>query len=166
MFCEKLVVRSSKSADMDEIAALHRDGYGRENEADIALMMLYSDTPTLSLVADCDSGVIGHILLTEIQAPVKAMMLSPLAVNGKFRELQVGSTLVRHALKSAAKRKFEAIFVPGDPLFYERFGFSSASADAFSVKWKGPRFLAVELKDNALSSKKGKIEVPEAFSGL
>ena len=166
MFCEKLVVRNSKTVDMDDIAALHRDGYGRENEADIALKMLDSDTPTLSLVADSGKLVIGHILLTEIRAPVKAMMLTPLAVSGNYRELQVGSTLVRHALKSAAKRRIEAIFVPGDPLFYERFGFSSASADPFSVKWQGPRFLAVELKDKALSSKKGKIEVPEAFSRL
>ncbi len=166
MFCERLVVRNSKSADMAEIAVLHRDGYGREEEAGLATELIQSATPTLSLVADCDNAVIGHILLTEIRAPMKAMMLTPLAVDGKFRELQVGSTLVRHALKSAAKRKIEAIFVPGDPLFYERFGFSSPKADPFSVKWQGPRFLAVELKDNALSSKKGKIEVPEPFSRL
>lgn len=164
MFCEKLVVRNSDENDFTQIATIHHNAFGREDEAGLALELIQSNTPTLSLVADCDGVVIGHILLSDISAPLRSMILAPLAVESKFRELQVGSTLVRNALVSAEKLGIEAIFVLGDPLYYERFGFSSPNADPFSIKWQGPHFLAVELLENALVSKGGKLDVPEPFT--
>lgn len=166
MFCEKLVVRNSDENDLVQIAAIHRNAFGRDGEARLARELILSTTPTLSLVADCDDSVIGHVLLSEISAPMRAMMLAPLAVNSNFRELQVGSTLVRNALKSAEQLGIDAIFVLGDPLYYERFGFSSPKADPFAIKWQGPHFMVVELSENVLASKSGKLGVSEAFASL
>jgi putative acetyltransferase len=164
LFRDKLVVRISTEDDEPEIAAIHRLAFGRDGESELALDLIRSQIETISIVAQCDERVIGHILLTEIAASVRAVILAPLAVDSKYRELQIGSTLVRTALEIAKNAGFEAVFVLGDPLYYERFGFSSQKADPFVVAWQGPHFMAVELRENALAGKGGKLQVPQAFT--
>ncbi|MGI9400318.1 MAG: GNAT family N-acetyltransferase [Rhizobiaceae bacterium] len=166
MFCEKLVIRPSIEKDIAEIAAIHRNSSGRANDAEIAVQMIRSEVPKFSLIADCDGTLIGHVLLSELSAPPRSLILSPLAVDSRYRELQVGSTLVRNALKLAGNTGFKAIFVTGDKLFFERFGFSAAKAKPFISRGRKSVLMAVELSENALASSNGKLGIPEPISRL
>jgi putative acetyltransferase len=163
MLCDRLTIRPSTESDEPAIFAVESEAFGRDSEARMALALIASPQQTLSLVARCDDSVIGHVLLTEIGAPVRALALAPLAVTDKYREMQVGSRLVADALELARKAGYEAVFVLGDNLYYERFGFCSARADPFDVEWQGPHFMALELVPGALKGKKGKLTYPAAF---
>ena len=163
MLCNKLTIRPSTLSDMKSVRRIEKKAFGRKAEADLVDALIDAPDFTISLVGQCDDELVGHILLTEISAPVKALALAPLAVLPQYREMQVGSELVRAACAAAKDAGFEAIFVLGDAPYYERFGFSSALADRFKVAWQGKNFMALELRSGSLKNKKGPIEYPEPF---
>ena len=164
MFCNSIVLRPSTPSDDTALAELVSGAFGRPDEADLALSLIASPDWTLSLVAECKGRLVGQVLLSEIGAPVKAVALAPLSVLADYRELQVGSRLVRSAIEQARNAGYEAMFVLGDTLYYERFGFSSPLADPFRIGWQGPHFMALELKPGALKGKRGKLAYPAAFA--
>jgi len=163
MICRKLTVRASTRNDQNGIAAVQAEAFGRSREAELALALIRASGKTISLVAECVGRVVGHVLLTEIDAPVRSLALAPLAVLPDYREMQVGTSLVRESISRARKLRFDAIFVLGDTPYYERFGFSSALADPFEVGWQGRNFMALELVEGCLKGKSGKLAYPEAF---
>lgn len=163
MLCDRVTIRPSRPEDQAGILSVERKAFGRKQEARLVDQLIPAPQYTISLIAECDGRIIGHVLLTEIGAPVKALALAPLAVLAEFREMQVGSRLVRTAIETAKTDGYEAIFVLGDVLYYERFGFSGKLADPFSVRWQGRHFMALELKDGSLKGRRGKLEYPEPF---
>lgn len=163
MLCRDVVIRPSTKKDQSAIGKLLEIAFGRYSEARLALNLLDSPEQTISLVAQSDRLVVGHVLLTAIDGPCRAMALAPLAVLPDFREMQVGSTLVREAIARARKADFQAIFVLGDNFYYERFGFLSELADPFEVGWQGQNFMALELDEGCLKGKSGKLAYPQAF---
>lgn len=166
MLCEKLIIRPSLPADGKSVFKVESRAYGRKAEAKLVDQLLPAPEHTISIVAECDGEIIGHVLLTEIEAPVKALALAPLAVVPEYREMHVGTALVRAGIEAAASDGYEAIFVLGDVLYYERFGFSGKLADPFQIKWQGKRFMALELAKGCLKGKKGRLVYPSAFSVL
>ena len=163
MLCDRVTIRPSRPEDQAGILSVERKAFGRKQEARLVDQLIPAPQYTISLIAECDGRIIGHVLLTEIGAPVKALALAPLAVLAEFREMQVGSRLVRIAIETAKTDEYEAIFVLGDVLYYERFGFSGKLADPFSVRWQGRHFMALELQDGSLKGRRGKLEYPEPF---
>lgn len=144
MICDKIKIRDSRISDQKSIRKIVKSSFGREAESKIVAPITPNTDQTISLIAECDNQPIGHVLLTNIDAPFKAMAIAPLAVIPKYREMQVGSQLIREAIQIAKKNNIAAIFTSGDPLFYERFGFSSLNTEYFKDNWQG------ELRDNIL----------------
>jgi putative acetyltransferase len=69
------------------------------------------------------------------------------------------------ALELAGSRGWAAVFVLGDPGYYERFGFSSAAASGFSSPYAGPHFMMLKLSPS-LTRSEGELRHPAAFSAL
>jgi putative acetyltransferase len=87
-----------------------------------------TSTDGLSLVAEHDGQIVGHVMFTRslLDAPrrlVEVQVLSPLAVMPDYHKRGVGSALVRHGLKALAERAVPLVFLEGDPGYYSRFGF-------------------------------------------
>jgi putative acetyltransferase len=163
MRCRQLTIRPSTPADETAIAVVQTEAFGRPYEARLALSLIHAPQTTISLVAECEGRIVGHVLLSAIEAPVPSMALAPLAVLPEFREMLVGTALVREAIACAGQSGVQAIFVLGDNLYYERFGFSSSLADPFEVGWQGRNFMALELVEGCLAGKHGRLAYPEAF---
>ncbi|OCW59047.1 GNAT family N-acetyltransferase [Hoeflea olei] len=121
---------------------------------------------SLALVAEIDGTIIGHVLLVPIEGPERALALAPHAVLAAWRDMQVGTELLRHALGAARASGWRSVFVFGQPGYYGRFGFTSRAADAAEVPCQGPRFLALELIDTALSGWAGPIAYPDTFLAM
>jgi putative acetyltransferase len=164
LFSDKLVIRETTAKDEAAIRAIHASAFGREAEARLALHLIAAPDPTVSLIAERGAVPVGHVLLSRIDAPIRAAALAPLAVMPHYREMQIGTNLVRNAMKRARRRGYDALFVLGHPGYYERFGFSSKLASPFDVPWKGPNFMALELRNGALAGCRGALRYPEVFS--
>ncbi|MFK5979411.1 MAG: N-acetyltransferase [Rhizobiaceae bacterium] len=166
MIVQQTVFRIAKMSELDTIVALHMSAFGAKSEGVLVRELISSETTTFSLLAEFRGEIIGHVLLSQIKAPIKAAALAPLAVHAPYREMQIGSELVRHAIKLAKEHDYHAIFVLGDTNYYERFGFSGALADIFKCPWQGRNFMAKELKENALKGQSGTLTYPIPFSEL
>lgn len=161
----KAAYRESKASDLAAILALEAVSYA-DADSGLSASLLAAPAHTLSLVAELDGKVIGHILLTAIAGPDKALALAPLAILPAWRDMQIGTELVRHALRLAREQGWRAVFVFGQPDYYCRFGFKSRTADGARIACQGPRFLALELEKDALAGWTGPLDYPEAFLRL
>ena len=121
----------------------------------------------LALVArDRDGRVIGTVRLWNVEAginrdgsPLDALLLGPLAVDGKHGGKGIGSALMRAATLEAKKRGHGAILLVGDADYYERFGFFAEKARHLVMPgpFERSRFLALELVEGWLGGAAGVI---------
>src|SRR5262245_50264913 len=84
-----------------------------------------------ALVAVDAGSVVGHIMFSPIQGQdsskrLLGVGLSPLSVRPDRQGQGIGSALVKHGLKECVARRVGLVVVLGNPLYYQRFGFTSA----------------------------------------
>ncbi|MEQ8308758.1 MAG: N-acetyltransferase [Hoeflea sp.] len=161
----RAVYRPSADTDHDailqiEVLSYHRAGNG------LSESLLDGPERTLSFVAEMGGRVIGHVLLTRIDGPDRALALAPLAILPDWRDMQIGTSLVRYALANARDDGWQAVFAYGQPDYYCRFGFKSHLADSAATSFQGPRFLALELAPGALSGWSGPLDFPEGYRAI
>ena len=130
-------IRPEQPLDLDQIHDLHREAFGRLDEAELvdAIRSGPDFIPELSLVAAAaDGSVLGHVLISRIgfeeeEFAVRGDVLSlaPLAVLPPHGGRGIASALTAQALAEADKRDEPFVFVLGSPSFYARFGFIAAS---------------------------------------
>ena len=126
--------------------------------------------PELSLVAINNDTIIGHILLTKIQITndkqtSESLALAPVSVLPQFQSKGIGKELIQEALKKAKELDYNSVIVLGHPAYYPKFGFEKASLWGIKAPFEVPEesFMALELKENALSSITGVVEYSSAF---
>lgn len=123
--------------DTDAIAAVHADAFPTDAEATLARALADDRLDTISVVAELDGSVIGHIVLSEVtlreETSVRGLLaLGPVAVKRAFQRRGVGSALIREAIRHATLAGVSRIFVLGDPAFYQRFGFAPAGPEGYT----------------------------------
>jgi putative acetyltransferase len=130
-----MLIRRESDDDVDAIRAVTArafDGRPYSNGSEAPLVdALRADPgwiPALSLVAEVDGAVVGHVVCTRATVSGRpALGLGPLSVEPAWQRRGVGSALV-HAVLGAADALDEPVVVLlGDPAYYHRFGFTPAS---------------------------------------
>src|SRR5581483_2328018 len=128
--------------------------------------------PVISLVADADDAVVGHILFSPVtldrRADLRFMGLGPMAVAEGYRRRGIGSALVREGLAACRQIGVDAVVVVGHPAYYARFGFSPASRFELTCEYDVPDdvFMACELSPARLAGASGVVTYHPAFTGL
>lgn len=165
------IIRQSKPEEWDTIYQLIRTAFETAHvkdgtEQDFATQLYQSDcfVPELSLVAEVDGHLVGHIMLTRTFIATEdgqrfcGLLVAPLSVLLEHRNQGVGSALMKEGLKRAAEQNYEVAFLVGNPGYYQRFGFQPASR--WGITYPGiPDIyvMACEIKPRALDGIKGEI---------
>jgi putative acetyltransferase len=172
-----LLIRPEQPALHIAIYQVHRAAFGREAEANLvaALRQTPDFNPKFSLMALLNGQVVGHLLLTpvhlarpaEIDEPL-LVGLAPLAVLPTYQRQLVGMALVFEALEVCRKNRVDAVFVLGDPAYYERFGFEKALGRGFTCALdpEGQHFQVCELTPPSLQGLQGEIRYHPLFNSL
>jgi putative acetyltransferase len=167
---KKLIIRPETSLDYQAIAQIHILAFGRENEAILVKEIRASDRyiQQLSLVAEIDGMLIGHILFSYIdligEDKVSVLALAPMAVRSGFQKQGIGSKLVRTGLNIATAMKVPLVIVLGHPGFYHRFGFESAKQYLIESPFPVPEeVFMVKFLNDYQTHYKGKIVYPPTF---
>ena len=108
----------------------HSDG----SEPDIVERLRAERFPTLSLVAEDNGTIIGHIAFSPVTIADGTggwFGLGPVSVEPERQGEGVGSSLVRHGLNRMKDDGAMGCVVLGDPAFYARFGFACDPALVF-----------------------------------
>jgi putative acetyltransferase len=166
MILEKTAFRPGEPEDRLAILAVQRRAFGREEEAELVDRLIEGSIPTISMVADLDGMIVGHVLLSEIEGPDRALALAPLGVDPEWRDFLIGTELTNRAIARARADGWHSIFVLGDPVYYGRFGFKADLARHVKTPWPGPAFQALELVAGAVGDYRGAVRYPDAFDGL
>jgi putative acetyltransferase len=134
-------LREERPGDKQSVREVHLLAFGADHGlvvSDLVDTLRETITPTggLSLVAERDGQVVGHIMFTGslLDAPrqlVEAQVLSPLGVRPDYQGRGIGSALVRHGLAVLASRAVPLVFLEGDPGYYARFGFEPGGDRGF-----------------------------------
>ena len=89
--------------------------------------------PELSLVAEYNNEIIGHILFTKVNVGSTIQLaLAPLSVSTNYQRQGVGTKLIKEGHRIAKNLGYEYSIVLGDPNYYSRFGYIPAKT--FGIK--------------------------------
>lgn len=165
-----MAVREERASDVAAREALLDAAFGPARFAKTSEAFRAGRLPArgLSLVADLHGEIIGTVRLWRVDAgdAGAALLLGPLAVSARHRDLGVGGVLMREAIARAAEAGHRAILLVGDEPYYQRFGFSAALTRGLDLP--GPvdraRFLGLELKPDALAQARGLVRATGAKS--
>lgn len=84
--------------------------------------------PALSLVAEVDRAVVGHVVCSRATVSGRpALGLGPLSVDPAWQRRGVGSALMHTVLGAADALGEPVVVLLGNPAYYHRFGFRPAS---------------------------------------
>ncbi|HEX2774434.1 MAG TPA: N-acetyltransferase [Micromonosporaceae bacterium] len=131
-------IRLEQPDDHDACAVVHRRAFGDHGDVVARLVdaLRQDDPDALSLVAETNGGVVGHVLFSRglLDAPrrlVPVQVLSPLAVLPEQQRRGVGSALIRAGLHLLDARGVPLVFLEGDPRYYSRAGFAPGGDRGF-----------------------------------
>jgi putative acetyltransferase len=160
-----MIIRQEELKDGPAIHDVVQAAFGRIVEATLVDQLRADGDTVISLVAVDHASLIGHVMLSRMQAPFKALGLAPVSVRPDRQKSGVGSSLVREVLVRARLGGWDAVFVLGDPRFYRRFGFDPELASRFTSPYAGPHLMVLPLK-SGLSETTGRIGYAPAFAAL
>ncbi|WP_295623370.1 GNAT family N-acetyltransferase [uncultured Nitrosomonas sp.] len=166
-----MTIRKETRDDYRAIQTLNEVAFGKPDEAELVSKLRLNPNyiPGLSLVAEEDGEVIGHILFTPLDifddvSSHQSLALAPMAVLPKHQKKGVGSTLIEAGFQKAKDLGFTSVIVLGHPEYYPKFGF--LPAERFGIhppveEWQGA-FFAKELANDALKNISGTVRyLPE-----
>jgi putative acetyltransferase len=161
-------IRAETPEDRLAVAHVHRLAFGRDDEARLVDQLRDGGWARVSLVAEFDGRVVGHVLFSELAIVgdarrVAGLALAPLAVLPEVQSRGVGSELVRRGLEECRRAGHAIVLVVGHPSYYPRFGFSAELARPLETPYAGDSFMALELVPGALRAVRGHVEYPPPF---
>ena len=140
-----MLVRAETDDDRAAIHAVVAAAFGQVEEADLVDRLRADGDCVFSLVADEEGALLGHVMLSIMRAPFRALALAPVSVKPERQGQGVGSALIRAAIAMARADGWQGIFVLGDERYYERFGFDVAAAKGFASPFAGDHFALLSL---------------------
>jgi len=167
-----MLIRAEKKDDQDDVFAVNGSAFETPAEATLVDMLREQAQPIVSLVAEDQGNVVGHIMFSPVSLSenhdLKVMGLAPMAVAPEHQRKGIGSALVLAGLEQCRQLGFVAVVVLGHPEYYPRFGFSPSSRFGIDSEYEVPEevFMAMELVPDALSGKTGRVKYHNAFSSV
>jgi putative acetyltransferase len=161
-----MIVRDETPADIDAIRAVEEAAFPGPDEAWLVDHLRVDGDVVYSLVAVEDDIVVGHILFSPMVAPFRALGLGPVAVRPDRQRSGIGRRLIEAGLAQAEADGWQAVFLLGNPDFYERFGFSVDLASGFTSPYTEPHWMVLPLGGEPLPVLTGPIAYAPAFAAL
>jgi len=168
-------IRIADKTDREGIREIHLGAFdNKENEivANLAIDLLTetSSPQTITLVAEIDDLLVGHVAFSPIRLRINKQLLgyilAPLAIKPECQHTGIGSKLVEEGLQQLKQQGIYIVFVYGDPNYYSRFGFVANLAQKFippytlqyPVGWQ-----AIELDSENRIASAGSVECVSAL---
>jgi len=126
---KNMIIREENQSDIASITTVHSQAFNGPDEGEIVKNLRKNNNLTISLVAEADGKIIGHIAYSPIYSKNKEIIgigLAPIAVSPSHQKQGVGSKLIEKGNEIALSKDFKKIFVLGGPEYYCRFGFKMA----------------------------------------
>ena len=168
----RTLIRSEEEKDRTAVHALNVAAFETPTEADLVDALRRQVRPLVSLVAEDDQSVVGHIMFSPVSLKrhpdAKIMGLAPMAVAPNHQRKGIGSALVQAGIEHCKRLGIGAVVVLGHTTYYPRFGFCPATFLGIGCEYDVPEgvFMTLELQPGYLQGKSGTVQYHKAFSDV
>lgn len=163
-----MIIRKETRSDFEAIsditkAAFENHPYSNNTEQFIINALRAANALTVSLVAEIDGKLVGHIAFSPVtfsDGSENWYGLGPISVVPDYQKQGIGKKLVNEGIELLKDLEAEGCVLVGYPNYYERFGFRSPNG----LKYEGvpqENFLALSFCNRI---PKGDIQFHRAFS--
>lgn len=168
----EISIRPESLADYQPIRDVNRLAFESVIEADLIDALRDGGFVEVSLVAETDATIVGHVLFSRASLvtdteTLPVVSLAPMAVLPSHQRQGIGSRLVETGLQYCQELGHRIVVVLGHPEFYSKFGFSADLANSIASPFGGgDAWMALELVPGALTDVAGRIEYPPPFDAF
>lgn len=173
----QITIRQEKPEDYNSVAMLIENAFRTERFSDHQEQFLVDRLrkstefiPELSMVAEINNVVVGHILLTKIAInndsnSYESLALAPVSVTPIHQKKGIGGVLINAAHSKAKELGFTSIVLLGHDTYYPKFGYELTSKYGIKFPFDIPdKYCMVKaLTKDGLNEVSGLVEYPEAF---
>jgi putative acetyltransferase len=133
-------IRPETAADAEGIRDVNDAAFGQAGEGRLVERLRANGAATISLVAEYNGRIVGHILFSPVMIEAdgraaQGLGLGPMAVMPECQGRGIGACLVLEGLERAEADGTPFCVVLGHPHFYPRFGFVPALQHGVRCKW-------------------------------
>ena len=163
-------IRFEQPDDIEKIRKVHLEAFETDTEANLVDALRNTDVKLISLLAEEDSEVIGHILFSPVALDgdnkIKVMGLAPMAVLPGWQRKGIGSRLIDEGLEACKKAGYGAVVVLGHPDYYPRFGFVPSVNYGIKSEYEVPPevFMVKEMQEGILKVAGGTVKYHKVFN--
>ena len=164
-----MIIRPEKPGDAAAIGDVVAAAFGRKQEADLVERLRGNGDLVLSLVAEQDGTVVGHVAFSRLwiegggrRSP--GIGLAPVSVLPEHQRRGTARALIGAGHLRLRTLGEKIVFVLGDPGYYQRFGFSHALAQRFDCVYQSNHLQALRLAPDAPEA--GEVIYAPAFDAV
>jgi len=165
-------IRFEKPEDIPFIRSVNEQAFDRLAEARLVDKLRLACADNLSLVADDNGSIVGHIMFTPVQVTdgiqkMQGMGLAPMAVLPSRQRQGIGALLVEYGLQILREKGVPFVIVLGHPEYYPRFGFKPAARFNIKSQWEGvpdEAFMILIMDDKAMQNASGIVMFRDEFN--
>jgi putative acetyltransferase len=161
-------IRAERPSECSAIRRVLLSAFPATQEADLVARLRRNGRLTISLVAESADEVIGYVAFSAVTVNgqrANGVGLAPLAVLPPWQRHSIGSQLVRAGVAACERASVGFIVLLGEPQYYRRFGFITASDMGLSNEYGADdAFMVLELTPR--SAKPGGVRYAPEFNEL
>lgn len=167
-----LLIREENENDWAVVFNVNHAAFPTPAEANLVNALRAQCHPLVSLVAEENGMLIGHILFSPVQLAgyprLLLMGLAPMAVLPGYQRKGVGAALINAGLDKCRSLDVGAVVLLGHVEYYPRFGFAPAVRYGISCEYgvHEESFMVLELQAGYLRGKTGMIHYHDAFKNV
>ena len=170
-------LRQESSEDFDEVFSVIESAFKNEDHSDQKEQLLVEKLrnseafiPELSIVAEDNGEIVGHILLTRIQIKndhrlFESLALAPVSVRPGYQKMGIGGQLINEAHRIAKALGYKSIVLLGHEAYYPKFGYELASKYYIKIPFAAPdeNCMVIKLVEGGLKGVNGMVEYAKEF---
>jgi len=150
-----MIIRNERNSDIEAIsevtiAAFQNHPFSNHTEQFIVNALREANVLTISLVAEVEEQVVGHIAFSPVTISDGSQNwhgLGPVSVLPEFQKQGIGRSLVREGLSLLKALGSKGCVLVGDPNYYQQFGFRNIP-DLIHQGVPQENFLALPFEGN------------------
>ncbi|MBK1897603.1 GNAT family N-acetyltransferase [Chryseobacterium paridis] len=172
-----MILRQEQEKDHSQVFKVVEDAFKYAEHSDHQEQFLVeklrnSDAfiPELSIVAEINNEIVGHILFTKLSVKnnsdsFSSLALAPVSVKPEYQGQGIGGQLINYGHKIAKDLGYESVILIGHEHYYPRFGYQKTSNFGISFPFELPEEngMALELVTDGLKNVNGVVKYPKEF---
>ena len=162
-----MIIRETLPADFDDISRCILSAFQNDGEVALVRQLRADNDVVIELVAEEAGSIVGHVVVSHLSLnpsiSLKCGGVAPLSVLPGHQSNGIGSRLMEAVIERSRSAELDALFLLGDPGYYQRFGFQVTGVRS---DYPAEYFQAFELTPGCLRDGQTKAQYASAFAAI